>query len=90
MSCDSTRINGARTRPIGTPSWRRCVSASPAAARSSSATKGFPKFLRTESGNAFVLGEEKVKEEARYDGHWVLCTNLGDEPEMIALAYREL
>jgi hypothetical protein len=52
--------------------------------------KGFRKFLRSESGNAFVLDEEKVKEEARYDGHWVLRTNLGDEPEMIALAYKEL
>jgi transposase len=36
------------------------------------------------------VDEEKIKEEARYDGLWVLQTNLADEPKMIALAYKEL
>lgn len=52
--------------------------------------KGFRKFLRSESNNHFPLDENKVKEEARYDGLWVLRTNLGDEPEMIAMAYKQL
>ncbi len=52
--------------------------------------KGFRKFLRSESGDHFTLDEEKVTEEARYDGLWVLRTNLADEPEMIAMAYKQL
>jgi hypothetical protein len=52
--------------------------------------KGYRKFLREESSSHFVLDEEKVKEEARYDGHWVLRTNLADEPELIAMAYKQL
>jgi transposase len=52
--------------------------------------KGFRKFLRCESGEHFTLDEDKVKEEARYDGLWVLRTNLADEPEMIAMAYKQL
>lgn len=52
--------------------------------------KGFRKFLRSESGEHFTLDEDKVKEEARYDGLWVLRTNLADEPEMIAMAYKQL
>ena len=37
-----------------------------------------------------MIDEEKIKQEARYDGKWVLQTNLADEPEIIALAYKEL
>jgi hypothetical protein len=36
--------------------------------------KGYRKFLREESSTHFQLDEDKVKEEARYDGHWVLRT----------------
>jgi transposase len=52
--------------------------------------KGYRKYLRAAQGEHFTLDEEKVKEEARYDGQWVLQTNLADEPEIIALAYKEL
>ena len=41
-------------------------------------------------GEHFTIDEEKIKQEARYDGQWVLQTNLADEPELIALAYKEL
>jgi transposase len=41
-------------------------------------------------GEHFTIDEEKIEEEARYDGKWVLQTNLADEPEIIALAYKEL
>ncbi|MCX6036524.1 MAG: IS1634 family transposase [Chloroflexi bacterium] len=52
--------------------------------------KGYRKYLQATEGEHFTLDEEKVKEEARYDGKWVLQTNLADEPEIIALAYKEL
>lgn len=52
--------------------------------------KGYRKFLREESATHFQLDEDKVKEEARYDGHWVLRTNLADESELIAMAYKQL
>jgi len=52
--------------------------------------KGYRKYLQVTQGEHFTLGEEKIKDEARYDGKWVLQTNLADEPEIIALAYKEL
>jgi transposase len=52
--------------------------------------KGYRKYLQAGPGERFTLDEAKVKEEARYDGKWVLQTNLADEPEIIALAYKEL
>jgi hypothetical protein len=52
--------------------------------------KGYRKYLLQGSGEHFTIDEAKVKEEARYDGKWVLQTNLADEPGMIALAYKEL
>jgi hypothetical protein len=52
--------------------------------------KGYRKYLRVSKGEHFTLDEEKVKEEARYDGKWVLQSNLADESKIIALAYKEL
>lgn len=52
--------------------------------------KGYRKFLRAAKGERFTIDEAKVKAEARYDGKWVLQTNLADEPRIIALAYKEL
>jgi hypothetical protein len=52
--------------------------------------QGYRKYLRAGSGEGFAIDEGKVKEEARYDGQWVLRTSLADEPEIIALAYKEL
>jgi len=52
--------------------------------------KGYRKYLQPGSGERFTIDEAKVKEEARYDGKWVLQTNLADEPKIIALAYKEL
>jgi hypothetical protein len=52
--------------------------------------KGYRKYLRVTRGEHFTLDEEKIKKEARYDGKWVLQTNLADEPKLIALAYKEL
>jgi transposase len=52
--------------------------------------KGYRKYLQASGGEHFTIDEEKVKQEARYDGKWVLQTNLGDSPRLIALAYKEL
>ncbi len=52
--------------------------------------KGYRKYLRAAGADHFTIDEEKVQAEARYDGKWVLQTNLADEPEIIALAYKEL
>ncbi len=52
--------------------------------------KGYRKYLQVTQGEHFTLDEQKIKDEARYDGKWVLQTNLADEPAMIALAYKEL
>jgi transposase len=52
--------------------------------------QGYRKYLLAGSGERFTIDEAKVKEEARYDGKWVLQTNLADEPKIIAQAYKEL
>ena len=52
--------------------------------------KGYRKYLLAGAGERFAIDEAKIKEEARYDGKWVLQTNLADEPKIIALAYKEL
>jgi hypothetical protein len=62
----------------------------PAGGKEFVGNKAYRKYLRAESGTAFILDEDKIKEEAAYDGHWVLRNNLADEPEMIAMAYKQL
>ena len=52
--------------------------------------KGYRKYLRVGAGEHFTMDEAKIKEEARYDGKWVLRTNLEDEPEYLAFAYKQL
>jgi hypothetical protein len=52
--------------------------------------KGYRKYLAEDGRQRFTIDEAKVKEEARYDGHWVLQTNLAEEPKIIAAGYKEL
>ena len=52
--------------------------------------KGYRKYLAEDGRKRFTVDERKVKAEARYDGQWVLQTNLAGEPEIIATAYKEL
>jgi len=52
--------------------------------------RGYRKYLQATKGEHFIIDQNKIKEEARYDGQWVLQTNLADEPQIIALAYKEL
>ena len=52
--------------------------------------QGYRKYLQTARGHRFTINEAKIKEEARYDGQWVLRTNRADPPEAIAAAYKQL
>ena len=51
--------------------------------------KGYRKFLRA-GGKQFAVDEEKIKEEARYDGKWVLTTNTDLPTSEVALKYKQL
>ena len=51
--------------------------------------KGFRRYVRTE-GKRFSIDQEKVKQEARYDGKWVLITNLERSAREVALKYKQL
>ena len=50
----------------------------------------FRPSTRAESGPHFTLDEEKIRAEEQFDGHWLLRTNLADEPGMIAMPYKPL
>ena len=52
--------------------------------------KGYRKYLRA-GGKQFAVDEDKIEEEARYDGKWVLTTNMDDLPAReVALKYKQL
>lgn len=51
--------------------------------------KGYRKYLKN-MGATFKIDEEKVKEDARYDGKWVLTTNAGLPSREIAIQYKQL
>jgi len=51
--------------------------------------KGYRKFLKAE-GKHLRLDEDKITEEARYDGTWVLQTNTGLPTAEVALKYKQL
>jgi transposase len=51
--------------------------------------KGYRKYLRA-GGKQFAVDEDKIKEEARYDGKWVLTTNTGLPACEVALKYKQL
>jgi len=52
--------------------------------------KGYRKYLRVAGKERFVIDEQKIKAEARYDGKWVLRRNLDLPAEQIALKYKQL
>jgi transposase len=52
--------------------------------------QGYRKYLPAGPAERFTIDGAKVREEARYDGKWVLQTNLADEPKIITWAYKEL
>ena len=49
--------------------------------------RGYRRYLRLE-GTEAILDQDRLREEARYDGKYVLRTNTGLSPEEVALAYR--
>lgn len=51
--------------------------------------KGYRKYLRMEKDTVSVH-QDKIEEEARYDGKWVLKTNTALTAEQTALKYKEL
>jgi transposase len=51
--------------------------------------KGYRKYLQVTKG-AIKINDSKVMEEERYDGKWVLTTNLDMPADRIALKYKEL
>ena len=51
--------------------------------------KGYRRFLAA-NGATFAIDEEKIAEEARYDGKWVLRTNTDLPPAEVALRYKQL
>ncbi len=53
--------------------------------------KGYRKYLKSgAAGSRFAIDEEKLKEEARYDGKWVLRTNTNYSAEEVAFQYKQL
>lgn len=51
--------------------------------------KGFRKYIRA-GGKQFAVDQDKIKEEARYDGKWVLTTNTDLPAHEVALKYKQL
>jgi len=53
--------------------------------------KGYRKYVKSIGKEHFAIDTEKIKEEARYDGKWVLTTNCNDMPaEDVAKKYKML
>jgi transposase len=51
--------------------------------------KGYRKYLKI-TAKQLTIDEEKIAEDARYDGKWVLTTNTDLSTEIVALKYKEL
>ena len=51
--------------------------------------KGYRKYIKASHGQ-FILDQEKIDADARFDGKWVLKTNTSLSPEEVALKYKEL
>jgi len=54
--------------------------------------KGYRKFIKTPEAPRFQVDEKKVIEDARYDGTWMLRTNLSEDTDAVtvAMAYKQL
>jgi len=52
--------------------------------------KGYRKYVKTPAQKAFEVDEQKIQQEARYDGLWALQTNMDLETEMVARTYKHL
>ena len=52
--------------------------------------KGYRRYLSSTGPDHFRIDEAKIKEEARYDGKWVLRTNTDLEAAEVALQFKRL
>ena len=52
--------------------------------------KGYRRFLKIEGNGHFRIDENRIKNEERFDGVWVLRTNTDYSAEKAALAYKSL
>ena len=52
--------------------------------------KGYRRYLSVVGGGHFVVDEKKIKEDARYDGKWVLTTDTDLKASEVALKYKQL
>jgi len=52
--------------------------------------KGYRRYLKTASRDHFDVDENKIKQEPKYDGTWVLTTNTGLPMAEVALKYKQL
>ena len=52
--------------------------------------KGFRRFLANGDGDGFAVDRDKVEEDAKYDGVFVLRTNAGLSPLQTMLVYKQL
>ncbi len=89
-SSASTRTRPARTRPTGRRSWRRCGRSSRPGEKSLVGNKGYRRYLAATGPDHFRIDEAKIKEEARYDGKWVLRTNTELDAAEVVLQYKRL
>jgi len=51
--------------------------------------RGYAKFIKVNKGG-MTINLEKIEEESRFDGKWVLRTNMELSAEQVALKYKEL
>lgn len=52
--------------------------------------KGYRRYLKVEGDSHFVIDQAKLKDEARFDGKWVLRTNTELSTADVALQYKKL
>jgi transposase len=52
--------------------------------------KGYRRYLSSTGSDHFQIDEAKIQEEARYDGKWVLRTNMDLDTAEVALQYKRL
>jgi len=52
--------------------------------------KGYRRFLKMEGSGHSIVDENRIKNEERFDGVWVLRTNTDYSAEKVALAYKSL
>jgi transposase len=52
--------------------------------------KGYRRFLRVEGKGHFIIDEGKIQNDARFDGKWVLTTDMELPMPQVALKYKQL